>query len=150
MAPPRKKPPLKVFNIGYQGRSLPDFCAALVSAGVQTLVDVRAVEWSQRPPFRKGALCDSLATCRIRYVHRKDAGNPFRPKAGDRRDWKACDRRYRAHLAQHPEVVESLAEVVRQSSAALLCYEAGRDECHRGILLDALKKPERSLEIVDL
>lgn len=140
----------KIFNIGYQGRSIADFCETLVAAGVQVLVDVRGNAWSQRPQYRKGYLQGALQEHGIEYVHCKTAGNPFRPKAGDPLDWRKCEAMYRRHLREHPEVVDAVENLVRSQAAALLCYEAARDQCHRGVLLDALRKRESGLVVVDL
>jgi uncharacterized protein (DUF488 family) len=145
----RKAKP-RVFNIGYQGRSIADFCEDLVAAGVRVLIDVRANAWSQRPQYRKGYLQGALQEHGIEYVHCKAAGNPFRPKVGEPLDWRTCKTMYRRHLREHPEVVEAVESLVREPTAALFCYEAARDQCHRGVLLDALKKRQTDLVIVDL
>ncbi|UQA62837.1 DUF488 domain-containing protein [Polyangium aurulentum] len=140
----------RVFNIGYQGRSISDFCQVLAEAGVRVLVDVRAVAWSQRPQYRKGYLQGALREHGVEYVHCKLAGNPFRPKAGTPVDLERCEAMYQGHLREHPEVVDAVEEIVTSNLAALFCYEAARGQCHRGVLLSALVRRRANLVIVDL
>lgn len=141
---------MSVFNIGYQGRSLDAFCHVLADAGVEVLVDVRAAAWSQRPQFRKSALAAALQGVGIDYVHCKLAGNPFRPKAGQARALAECERLYAEHLEGHPEVIEEVASLIAKRRSALLCYEARREECHRGVLLDVLVGRQPNLRAQDL
>ncbi|WP_434041318.1 MULTISPECIES: DUF488 family protein [Sorangium] len=140
----------KIYNIGYQGRSIESFCEALVHAKVRVLVDVRAAAWSHRPQYRKTALAGALRNHRIEYVHCKAAGNPFRPKLGIDQDWGTCERLYTKHVEAHPEVIGDLEEIILVQPAALFCYEAHRSECHRGVILSKLTERRPELVIVDL
>lgn len=137
-------------SVGYQGKSIDAFCALLVSANIRTLVDVRARAWSQRPVYRKGALTAALAKHGIDYVHCRNAGNPFRPKPGEKIDFAACEALYSKHLDEHPEVIDELEPLVSNGNVALFCYEAERSCCHRGVLLRALKQRHRGLVVTDL
>ncbi len=139
-----------VVSIGYQGKSVVGIVDALVSARVHTLLDVRAAAWSQRPQFRKTALADALKAAGIDYVHCKAAGNPFRPKQGESRDFRTCERLYSRHLEENPDIVDALALLVTDQPSALFCYEAHRAECHRGILLDHLTARRPELAVKDL
>jgi len=141
---------MECLNIGYQGKSLQQFCDSLVAKGVQTLVDVRANAWSQRPEFRKRALQTALAERGIEYVHCKIAGNPHRPSKGETIEPDLCFALYAAHLESNPEILETLERIISERVSALLCYEARRDDCHRGILLTRLLGRCRSMRIVDL
>lgn len=114
------------------------------------LLDVRAAAWSQRPQFRKTALADALDAVGIEYLHCKEAGNPFRPRQGEPRDFARCERLYVKHLSDNPEIVETLALLVEDERAALLCFEADRTQCHRGILLDHLTVLRPKLTVTDL
>lgn len=131
---------LTVFSVGYQGRKLSEMCESLVRAGVSTLLDVRQNPWSQRPEFRKGALESALAAHGIRYVHLRDAGNPFRPGKGEYNDLDSCARAYRAYLAEDPVRVERVAEQVLKPNTAVMCFESHHTGCHRGVLLEHLRE----------
>ncbi|MCZ7686964.1 MAG: DUF488 domain-containing protein [Sandaracinaceae bacterium] len=141
---------MKVLSVGYQGRSLDDLCATLVDAGATVLVDVRERAWSQRPEFRKTALKTALAKHGIRYEHCREAGNPYRPRQGERLSSEDCARRYRKHLDARPEALERVAELVGEGPVALFCYEATTGECHRGVLISVLCERGTVLDVVDL
>ena len=139
----------RVFSIGYQGKSVSELCDRLSQAGVRTLVDVRAVAWSHRPEYRKTALAESLAAKDIRYVHYREAGNPFRSIAKRTGSFTACEKRYARYLSSHPEILEGIRALIGRDGVALLCYESDRDHCHRGALLRAVGR-NRRLAIIDL
>ena len=69
---------MKVFTIGYEATTMADFLAALARAGVQRVIDVRALPLSRRPGFSKTSLAASLAEAGIGYVHLKALGTPKR------------------------------------------------------------------------
>src|SRR5687768_9156410 len=125
-------------------------CQALAQHGVEVLLDVRQVPWSQRPEFRKLALAEGLRAHGIEYVHMKSAGNPFRPKKGEPRDVASWARPYADHLEAHPEIVEELARGLRERTGALLCFEAAHGECHRALLFDALQRKLPDLQVEQL
>lgn len=131
---------MSCFSIGYQGRSLNALCELLASKNVDLLIDVRERAWSNRPEFRKTAIATALATHAIDYVHVREAGNPFRPQPGEVIDPRECMRRYRGYLRSTPTIVEKVEELIANRRAALLCYEAKSSDCHRGILIDALRR----------
>ncbi len=137
-----KSPPMKAVkcaSIGYQGRRIDEFCEALAAAGVPMLVDVRDRAWSHRPEFRKEALRTALEERGIEYCHLKVAGNPTRPKKGEPATPGACEAAYVAYLADRPEVVDQVRDVLATNpGAALFCYESHRSACHRGVLIKSL------------
>ena len=141
---------MRIYNIGYQGKSLASFCSLLLDRGVQTLVDVRARAWSQRPDFRKTKLAGALADAGITYVHLKTAGNPFRPKPGEVQDAALCSGLYQQHLDEHPEILDELAALERDGDVAVMCFEAERMQCHRGVLLRDLAAVQKRLKVIDV
>jgi len=141
---------MNVFSVGYQGRSIADFCELLHAKRVELLVDVRAAAWSNRPEYRKRALCDALANWGIEYLHAKEAGNPFRPRSGQLFDVSTCALKYAQYLRQNPSVIERLCSLLPNRSVALMCYEACLSHCHRSLLLEALAQQLPSLSIVEL
>ena len=52
---------LKFCTIGYEGTTVGEFLAALQAAGVERVIDVRAVPNSRRPGFSKTPLRNALA-----------------------------------------------------------------------------------------
>ncbi|MCK6557583.1 DUF488 domain-containing protein [candidate division KSB1 bacterium] len=138
------------FNLGYQGRSLAELCSTLSENAVKILIDVREHAWSQRPEFRRVVLQNTLASHGISYLHCKMAGNPFRPRNGERLDFKVCAERYERHLTEVPEVLDELESVIKNQRCALFCYERERNSCHRDILLNALSVRNPKMKIINL
>ncbi len=139
-----------VFNIGYQGKSVSEVCELLKSVGVKRLIDVRAVAWSHRPQFRKTALANFLRKCGVEYVQCREAGNPYRAVGRKNGSFETCKRLYTRHLSKHPEVLERMHDLIRNTKAAVFCYELDRKQCHRSVLLKELKSRSKRLKVMDL
>jgi uncharacterized protein (DUF488 family) len=141
---------LKCITVGYQNRKAHEMAEELAAAGAETLLDVREAPWSQRPEFRKTALQQVLEARGIRYEHQKAAGNPFRPRAGEKLTAQECARRYAAHLERNPWILDVVLKVLERSTTALLCYERHASDCHRGVLVEALLARRPGLEVLHL
>jgi uncharacterized protein (DUF488 family) len=139
-----------IFTIGYEAATMADFLAALTAAGVTRIIDVRALPSSRRPGFSKTPLSASLAEAGIGYVHLKALGTPKRGRdAAKKGDVATLREVYDAQL----ELPEAQAQAARmlalaaEQPSALLCYERDPCHCHRTLLLDAVGKGWR---VVDL
>jgi uncharacterized protein (DUF488 family) len=141
---------MKLFSIGYQGRSISEFCRLLEEHSVKVLIDVRERAWSQRPEYRKTALKVNLQNNGIEYVHYKPAGNPFRPKKNEKLDFNKCAELYQNYLNDNPSVVDVLLKMAEINASAFFCYEADRSNCHRGILIDKLLDANPKLKCIDI
>ena len=132
------------YTIGYAGRTVPEFVQLLEDAGVDRVVDVRALPLSRRKGFSKTALGAALAEHGIEYVHIRAAGNPYRDQ---KNDIKRCLTLYSGHLDANPDVVIELEAVLDGHQAALLCFEADACECHRSVIVERLvaKAPGRAV-----
>lgn len=130
------------FTVGYEGRSLPEFIEMLQGAGVERVVDVRALPLSRRKGFSKTPLSQALSEGGIEYVHVRAAGNPFRDQKGD---IQKCLALYGKHLDAHPEVVVEVETAINGHRAALLCVEGDVHCCHRSVLMERLlaRDPKR-------
>jgi len=133
------------FTIGYAGRTLADFIGVLRRAGVERVVDVRALPLSRKKGFSKTALRDALSKAEIEYVHLRTAGNPYRDQKAN---VDVCLALYSTYVNDHPEVVEAVEGAVNGRAAALLCFEASACECHRSVLIDRLtaRNPRRKVQ----
>ena len=126
--------PATLFTIGYEKARLGDVAAALVGAGVRTLIDVRDRPISRRPGFSKNQLAAGLAAAGIRYVGLKALGTPPEGREANRRRqwerfWQIVDGKLAAEEAQH--ALLEAAAIARDSPSCLLCYEADWHYCHR-------------------
>ncbi|UIJ43685.1 DUF488 domain-containing protein [Sphingomonas cannabina] len=141
---------MTIYTIGYEGATFDEVVAALERAGVEQVIDIRALPLSRRPGFSKSTLAAGLAEHGIGYVHLKALGTP-KPgrdaaKKGDRATLEAV---YAGQL----ELPEAQAEAARmralaaEKPSALLCFERDPAVCHRTLLLAA---EGRGMEVVDL
>jgi uncharacterized protein (DUF488 family) len=132
---------MKIFTIGYEGATQAEVIARLKTAGVQLLVDVRAVASSRRAGFSKTVLGESLEAEGIDYDHLRALGTP---KAGRDAARKGRVPEMRAIFADHlaePQArleMERLRELAGGRKVALLCFEADHAGCHRAVLAERL------------
>lgn len=118
------------------------FLDALAGAGVQLLVDVRAVASSRRPGFAKTKLAANLESVGIDYVHLRGLGTPAGGRAAARAGRHAeMHAIFREHLGSDVARADlaALADLVRgERRVALLCFEADPAHCHRSLVAAAL------------
>lgn len=132
-------PALRIHTIGYQGADPARFVATLRSAGVRTLVDVRAVPWSRRPEFTRQSLADAMAAAGLGYRHMGVLGNPEQGRQAAR-SGRSYREIYEAHL-DTPAAREALAELAAQAEGAcLMCMERDPAQCHRSLLAERLER----------
>lgn len=130
-------------TIGYELATLPEVIEKLRAAGVEIVVDVRAVASSQRAGFSKTILRTTLEAEGIAYEHLRDLGTP-KPGRQAARSGRIAD--MEAIFATHmetPEAQHGLARAVAIASeqhAALLCYEACASHCHRHVVADMIRE----------
>jgi len=143
---------MKLRTIGYEAATQAAVIEALKAAGVEVLIDVRAVPSSRRAGFSKRILAASLGEAGIDYVHLQALGTPKAGREAVRAGRPAEMREiYEAHLAE-PKAQLELAqafEIARERSAALLCYEADPGHCHRRIVAERLMELD-DFEVEDL
>ena len=130
-----------IFTIGYEQATLADVIDRLAAAGVEQLLDVRAVAASRRPGFSKTVLSNSLAAAGIAYVHLRGLGTPADGRAAARAGRvDAMHAIFRAHMTTTEAQADlaRAADLVATRPSALLCYEAAASVCHRRIVADTL------------
>jgi uncharacterized protein (DUF488 family) len=126
-----------LFTIGYEGKTQAEFLEELQSAGVQLVIDVRAVASSRRPGFSKTALANGLAECGIGYLHLRPLGTPADGRQAARAGRVAEMRAIYADQLETPEAGLALEQALAEACsrpAALLCYERSAPDCHRSML----------------
>ncbi|MCX8476901.1 MAG: DUF488 domain-containing protein [Sphingomonas sp.] len=141
---------MKIFTIGYEATTMDEFIATLRQAGVERVIDVRAVPLSRRPGFSKNILAASLKDAGIDYVLLKNLGTP---KPGRDAAKKGDVATLKAVYAGQLELPEAQAEAAKmralaeEKPSALLCFERNPVHCHRTLLLAA---EGEGAEVVDL
>jgi uncharacterized protein (DUF488 family) len=132
---------LQIFTIGYEAVTMPDFLAALTSAGVKRVIDIRALPLSRRPGFSKTPLRAALAEAGIDYVHLRVLGTPPAGREAARKGRTDDLRRiYDGQLALPEAMAEGarMLDLASELPSALLCYERDPSGCHRSLLLERI------------
>ena len=128
-------------TIGYEGETQAQVIERLKRAGVEVLIDVRAIAASRRAGFSKTVLAASLAAEGIDYVHLRQLGTP-KPGRDAARKGRIAEMRaiYEDHLKEPAAQLElaQAAEIVGERKAALLCFEADAHGCHRLVIAERL------------
>jgi uncharacterized protein (DUF488 family) len=139
-------------TIGYERALQADVIARLKAAGVDLLIDVRAVAASRRAGFSKTLLAASLAEAGIDYLHLRQLGTP-KPGREAARKGRIAEMTaiFEDHLAEPAAQLElaHATELARQRRVALLCFEAEACGCHRAIVARHIRA-ELNCEVVDL
>ncbi|WP_334160877.1 DUF488 domain-containing protein [Phenylobacterium sp.] len=132
---------MKLATIGYESETQGAVIERLKRAGVEVLIDVRAVAASRRAGFSKTLLAASLKDAGIDYVHLRQLGTP-KPGRDAARKGHIAEMRaiFEGHLAEPGAQLElaKATEIARERKAALLCYEADHRGCHRAIVADRI------------
>jgi uncharacterized protein (DUF488 family) len=131
---------MRIFTIGYEGSTQPELIAALQAAGVERVIDVRAVPMSRKPGFSKNVLAAGLGEAGIDYIHLKALGTPPAGREAARKGkWAEMNRIYAEQL-ETPEAGAEAARMIalaEEKPSALLCFERAPAGCHRTPLREA-------------
>ncbi len=141
---------MRIFTIGYEATTMAEFLAALTGAGVQRVIDVRALPNSRRPGFSKNNLAACLREAGIDYVHLKQLGTPKRGRDAAKKGDVATLREVYDVQLELPEAqaqAAAMRALAAEKPSALLCYERDPCHCHRTLLLEA---EGEGAEVVDL
>jgi uncharacterized protein (DUF488 family) len=131
---------MRIFTIGYEATTMGEFLDALQDAGIERVIDVRALPLSRRPGFSKSPLKAALAEAGIEYVHLKALGTPSDGRSAARAGRQSdLERIYAAQLELPEAIVQAgqMRDLATEKPSALLCYERDPACCHRTLLLDA-------------
>ena len=132
---------MKLATIGYETTTQPQLIEKLKAAGVEVVIDVRAVAASRRAGFAKTLLSAGLNAAGIGYVHLRELGTPKPGRIAARAGRVAeMHRIFEDHLAEPAAQVELVkaTEMAKEKKVALLCLEASHDACHRSIVADRI------------
>lgn len=141
---------MKLFTIGYEGATQAGLVAALQSAGVRRLIDVRAVPLSRKPGFSKNLLRAGLAEAGIDYVHLKALGTPPEGREAARKGrHDVLEAVYAGQLDTTDAQLQAaqMLDLAAEMPSALLCFERDPAACHRSLLIRAVAA---NADVVDL
>jgi uncharacterized protein (DUF488 family) len=132
---------MRIFTIGYEGSTVPEFLAALKDARVERVIDVRALPLSRRPGFSKSPLKAALEEAGIEYMHLNALGTPAEGRTAARAGRHADLERIYSGQLELPEAIAQSAKMLdlaAEKPSALLCMERDPAHCHRTLLLNAV------------
>ncbi len=132
---------MKLFTIGYEGATQAEFIATLQAAGVQRVIDIRAVPLSRRPGFSKNILAGGLREAGIDYIGLKALGTPAEGREAARKGKHDVLERVYANQLELPEAMVQAAQMrqlAEEKPSALLCFERDPAGCHRTLLIKAV------------
>jgi uncharacterized protein (DUF488 family) len=141
---------MRIFTIGYEGTTVAEFLSALQKAGVERVIDVRALPLSRRPGFPKTPLRLALEEAGIEYVHLKALGTPSEGRTAARAGRHEDMKRVYAGQLELPEAIAQSAQMLAlaaEKPSALLCMEREPQHCHRTLLLQSVAP---DAEVIDL
>lgn len=129
-------------TVGYEATTAEELLGTLRHAGVDLVIDVRAVARSRRPGFAKSRLAAALASAGIEYLHLAGLGTPAEGRAAARAGRYDRMRTIFLDHLETPAAVESLERALELVAAGrricLLCLEAVPEHCHRSLVADRI------------
>jgi uncharacterized protein (DUF488 family) len=131
----------RLFTIGYEGATQTELIESLKAAGVERVIDVRAVPMSRKPGFSKNILAAGLREAGIDYVHLRALGTPPAGREAARKGRFAEMELIYAEQLDTPEAGADAARMValaEEKPSALLCFERDPAHCHRTPLREAV------------
>jgi uncharacterized protein (DUF488 family) len=148
---------MRVVTIGVYGFTVGDFLAALRSADVRLLIDVRQRRGVRGPEYawaNAKRLQASLADAGIDYEHRLELApttemrqlqyaEDDRKGVGKRSRTElapAYRERYVAEILDRADLGAVVASLPPEGAAALFCVERDPEACHRSLIADRLVK----------
>ena len=126
----------RINAIGYEGATIERFLSCLKDNQIELVIDVRANPISRKRGFSKTALRANLASVGIDYVHFPILGIPSRIRKDYDDIYELLDY-YDEHILTRPEVqeaAEQVAQLCRERTATIMCFEANPRLCHRSRL----------------
>ncbi|MGA0532076.1 DUF488 family protein [Hansschlegelia sp. KR7-227] len=133
----------RLFTIGYEGATPRALGDALATAGVEVLVDVRAVANSRRPGFSKRALAASVDERGLGYLHLRALGTPAEGRAAARAGRHAEMKAIFAEQLKTDAAQEDLAGLIELARGGrklcLLCFEREPEHCHRMMVAERVE-----------
>ena len=150
--PVARKAAPAVYTVGYQQRTVDAFLAALISDGIEAIIDVRSNPVSRNYGFAGRTLAALAEKVNLEYHHLPELGIPSNERKGltSAAKYKKLFEHYcETVLPAQTIAVEKIVELAKNKPSALLCYEADPEFCHRRPLADVVAE-KSGLPVIDL
>ncbi|HHT9139159.1 MAG TPA: DUF488 domain-containing protein [Candidatus Wunengus sp. YC60] len=132
-----------LFTIGYEGKDIDSFLNILIKNKIDLLIDVRKNPFSMNFSFTKGRLEKYLEKIGIEYIHIPELGidGELRENLFTINDYQNLFKQYEATtLLQQREQVLQIIKLSEKRRVALVCFEADKNMCHRGVIANYIEK----------
>lgn len=144
---------IKLFTIGFTGKSAEKFFNLLRNNGVKKIVDTRINNTSQLAGFAKGSDLSFFAKeigqmsydHRVEFAPTKELLSNYR---GKRITWEQYEIEYLNLLDMRKIVQKVNIDLLHEN--CLLCSEHTPEKCHRRLLAEYLKQVKGEIEIIHL
>lgn len=142
---------IRLYTIGFTGKTAEDFFTLLQKAGVSKVIDTRINNVSQLAGFAKSQDLEYFlrSIAGIQYEHNLDMA-PTKELLSSYRDkeltWDQYEKKYIALLEQR-NVARYAAQPIYLDASCFLCSEHEPDHCHRRLLAEYLQRINTSIEI---
>jgi uncharacterized protein (DUF488 family) len=144
---------MKLFTIGFTGKSAEQFFTLLENAGVKRLIDTRLNNVSQLAGFTKRRDLEFFLqrVAGIEYVHDTDLA----PTADMLEDYKKKRIKWDEYEARFGELLQRRQPALNRQPGdfdrtCLLCSEPTPEHCHRRLVAEYLKRTWPEMEIEHL
>lgn len=147
----RKQEPC-LFTIGYEGRDIDLFLNILIQNSIDILIDVRKNPFSMKFSFTKNRLKNYLENSEIQYIHIPELGieGEKRKALATYKDYEKLFENYeKTTIKKNPELLDKIVELSRNHRAALMCFEADVNRCHRGVIAQNIVQKE-NVEVLNI
>lgn len=127
-----------VYTIGYEGSSIEDFIATLISQKISVLIDIRDRPLSRKKGFSKNALAEALQSQGIEYIHLKGLGDPKEGRDAARSgDMATFEKIFKKHMKSKEAQADlkKASKISMMKTACFLCFEREPKCCHRNIVV---------------
>jgi uncharacterized protein (DUF488 family) len=132
---------VRIFSIGYEGKSIEGFIDMLKRNGVERLIDVRKDPYSRKPFFSKKALAAKLQEAGVEYVGVPELGTDKATRDKYKMDSDVGEflKVYKAGFEKNIEFYERLKELAIEKSSCIMCYEEDYRQCHRQVIEERME-----------
>ena len=150
---------MKIYTIGFKGRTAENFFTTLKNQGIQKLIDVRRKNASQLAGFTKGSdLKFFLQECfDIAYEHVPEFGPPedllkeYQTRLGKKKKddmaWAFYVEHFKNTVLSRPLLNRFRNAVDGYDKVCFLCSEETAERCHRRLLAEYFKEQQSNIEI---
>jgi uncharacterized protein (DUF488 family) len=144
---------IKLYTIGFTGKSAEKFFSLLHNSGVNKIVDTRINNVSQLAGFAKGSdlkfFADKIG--HMAYEHNVDFAPTKELLSGYRKKkitWEQYEVEYLNLLDMRKIAQKTNIDLLHEN--CLLCSEHTPEKCHRRLLAEYLKQVKNDIEIIHL